>query len=54
MNPDQLVLRQKVILIYTVFKIRFIGVDHVKFVMEYCYNLYLLLRKYCNNLKLLL
>ena len=40
MNPDQLVLRHKVNLIYTVFKIRFIGVDHVKFVMQYCYNLY--------------
>ena len=28
MNPDQLVLRRQVNLIYTVFKIRFIGVDH--------------------------
>ena len=39
-NPDQLVLRHKMNLIYTVFKIRFIGVDHVKFVMQYCYNLH--------------
>ena len=29
MNPDQLVFRHKVNLIYTVFKIRFIGVDHL-------------------------
>ena len=43
MNPDQLVLRHKVNLICIVFKIRFIGVDHLKFVVEYCYNLYLLM-----------
>ena len=43
MNPDQLVLRHKVNLIYNVFKIRFIGVDHVKFVVKYCYNLYSLM-----------
>ena len=42
-NPDQLVLRHKMNLIYTVFKIRFIRVDHVKFVVEYCYNLYSLM-----------
>ena len=40
MNPDQLVLRHKVNLIFTVFKIRFIGVDHVKFVVEFCYSLF--------------
>ena len=45
MNSDQLALRHKVNLIYTVFKIRFIGVDHVKFVVEYCYNLYSLMCK---------
>ena len=42
-NSDQLALRHKVNLIYTVFKIRFIGVDHVKFVVEYCSNLYSLM-----------
>ena len=40
MNPEQLVLRHKVNLIYTVFKIRLIRIDHMKFVVEYCYNLY--------------
>ena len=40
MNPDQLFLRHKVNLIFTVFKIRFIGVDHVKFVVECCYSLF--------------
>ena len=42
MNPDQLVLRHQVNLINTVVSIWFIGVDHVKFVVVYCYHLYLL------------
>ena len=42
-NPDQLVLIYKVNLITTNFKIRFIGIDHVKIVLEYFYNLYSLM-----------